>query len=150
MMRSVSAKPALRASVPTMTGEMRLILGLWRTDGTRVWSSEIRHESQAALMPILAAGDVNGDGRAEIVLAISVTKYDQSGETQFARPTQMHAFLAIYDLDGNRLVQRRVGNSIQSMVLMENVDGGADVIAHTGFRMVRFTFDADASAPPDG
>ena len=137
------------ASVPTMTGDMRLIFGLWRTDGTRVWSSEIRHESNAALMPLLATGDVNGDGRTEIILAVSVTKVDQTGETRFARPTQMQAFLCVYDLDGNRLAQREAGSTISSMLLMENADGGADVIAHTGQNIVRFAFDAYAPAPQD-
>ncbi|MEE8153358.1 MAG: hypothetical protein V3T53_00190, partial [Phycisphaerales bacterium] len=137
------------ASLPTMTGGMRLIFGLWRTDGTRVWSSEVRHQSNAALMPILRAGDVNGDGRTEIVLAISVTKYDMTRETQVAWPTQMQAFLAVYDLDGKRLAQRKAGTSISSLLLMENADGGADVIAHTGQNIVRFAFDAYAPAPQD-
>ncbi len=138
------------ASLPTMSGGMRLIFGLWRTDGTRVWSSEIRHQGKFAVLPILVAtGDVNGDGRTEIVLAISVTKYDMTGETQFARPTQMQAFLAVYDLDGKRLAQRKAGSAINSMLLMENADGGADVIAHTGQNIVRFAFDAYAPAPQD-
>ncbi len=140
---------AYAASLPTMTGETRMLIGLWRTDGTRVWSSETRYEGTAALMPVLAAGDVNGDGRPEIVLAVSVTEYDATGETRFT-PTQMQAFLGVYDLDGNRLAQRKAGSAIYSMLLMESAGSSVDVIAQTAQDIVRFAFDGSAPAPHDG
>lgn len=101
------------------TGDQsRSSISLHAPDGAALWTfaPEIPEKGSCNLQA--AAADLTGDGVPEIVLGITTFKMRKTGSNTYMHE-QQSASLAILDWSGNLLAQRRVGQSINFLMICD-------------------------------
>lgn len=107
-------------------------------DGEKWWtySPEIPDEQSSRMQ--VAVGDLDGDGRWEIVAALVIQDRHQTGERSYSIDTRF-SLITVLDPDGRRLIQRRIASEIYGVHIRNPLDGGpATILCVTGAGLEEF------------
>ena len=84
-------------------------VGLFKATGEEVWTFELETPECRWSNVLVSAADLNGDGQTEFVVALSIWPPKDNGDT-FPGGRGV-AYVAVFDGDGRRICQKRVGES---------------------------------------
>ncbi len=120
-------------------------IGLYKADGTKVWTYTPQGAEKLVGQVCLSVGDLDGDSRPEVAAGISLMKMDMSGRGR-SGPTMCGSSVVVLDLDGKELVRRDLKGQV-SMVSIGTPAKAGDVPSLTCFvdgKLTRFTYSKDA------
>ena len=96
-------------------------VGLYSKDGTEIWSHAIG-TGGSVFTKYVGSGDLDGDGKIELIAAWELMIVRETPAATDMRPGG--AYIAVIDLSGKILCQRKVGKSLRSMQILPPRESG--------------------------
>ncbi len=101
----------------------KVSVALYDAEGTRLWSYRPDLPSKLGSDATIAAGDLTGDGAPEMVVGLNTFKMQRQGSNNWSHGRQ-RGYLLVFDEQGNRLCQRRLGRRLDFVSVMPAVQDG--------------------------
>ncbi len=120
---------------------------VYDSTGKRLWAFKPELPKKRSGSLKLAAGDLNGDGKPEIVIALTHYKRVPMGDRSFSLVDQK-ANLIILDSAGTQLARRLVGTRVDTLAIAAPTDRTkpAAILCFGDQGLQRFTFDLEAAS----
>jgi len=124
------------------TSSAKSQVALFDRTGERLWQFEMRTPKNYSIEMHVAAGDVDGDGACEYFAGVNVQKMRSTGNSSWT-VTDQKAYLLVFNEQGKQIASRNVGNSLQSIQVVESPKPGEPgrVLVLGYDRIATFTFE---------